>query len=166
MVKHDTTESFIRAAKRSAEEDKIEWIENLARIFVGENAPLIEVAKCTAAIDNVRYGMAEHFLKDYQGGIWDYYTTVVEKEEGGDFAAHFVVYDNKEPLNVENDMNMTAYEGLDPVTASAFVWVMTLTYVATVTESDRGYQFAEDLKYFYYDSLPEDEMIKLARLLD
>lgn len=149
--------TLLNTATKITEENKIVWIANVAKKFLPENATERSIARCTVMLDVARYGFAEHYIKDYAGGLWDYYS----KDN-----LDFVVYDYDAPVHVINELNYTDFESLDVVTASAFIWVMTLTYVASKLNSEAGYAFADDVKYWFIDNLNESKAAKLIQLLD
>lgn len=150
-------ENILKTAKKIDEENKIDWITNVAKKLLPEGASERSIARCTIMLDTARYGFADHFIRDYSGGLWDYYS----KDN-----LDFVVYDCEEPVRVINELNYTAFEILNVVTASAFIWIMTLAYVASKLNSSAGYAYAEDVKYLFIDNLEEGEVAKLVSLLD
>lgn len=150
-------ENILKTATKINEENKINWIANVAKKFLKEGATERSIARCSIMIDTARYGFSEHFIKDYKGGLWDYYS-----QDNLDF----VVYDSDEQVHVINELNQTGFETLDVVTASAFIWIMTLYYLSSKLNSEAGYSYADDVKYLFIYNLEEAEAAKLVRLLD
>lgn len=166
MERFNTPQEFIDSCILVTDENRISWIEDISRQVKNNTDNLLSVAVIGALLDSTRYAVAEHHISDYQGGYWEYYVKVIEREDGTPFKMMFPVLQSDETVHVSNNMNYSDFPKMSPITASMFVWLMTIFVSSERIKSYEGFQYMEELKYAFLDLMPEEEVAKLIQLLD
>lgn len=165
MERYETINAFIKDCVEIPEEGRLDWIERLAKKMSSSESEM-SIAVASGLIDNLRYAIANKHISDYNGGFWKYYSKFIELEDGTKQEIMLAVLDEEGGVHVYNEMNYSDFPNTDPVTASCFVWSLALFHTSYRLASERGMQYADDVKYALIDMLPKEEAQKFISLMD